>query len=86
MRTLNQQTPQFNTPVAFGVTEAAMIVLPDGPNRTKIEYKPSEPQNVAMQIRGNAASPGAVVSRRFVTVLSPNEPAPVRLPQTGSSH
>ncbi len=70
-----QQTPQLNTPVAFGVTEAAMIVLPDGPNRTKIEYKPSEPQNVAMQIRGNAANPGAVVSRRFVSVLSPNEPA-----------
>ena len=73
-----QQTPQLNTPVAFGVTEAAMIVLPDGPNRTKIEYKPSEPQNVAMQIRGNAANPGAVVSRRFVTVLSPNEPAPFK--------
>ena len=73
-----QQTPQLNTPVAFGVTEAAMIVLPDGPNRTKIEYKPSEPQNVAMQIRGNAANPGAVVSRRFVTVLSPNDPAPFK--------
>lgn len=73
-----QQTPQLNTPVAFGVTEAAMIVLPDGPNRTKIEYKPSEPQNVAMQIRGNAANLGAVVSRRFVTVLSPNEPVPFK--------
>ncbi len=73
-----QQTPQLNTPVAFGVTEAAMIVLPDGPNRTKIEYKPSEPQNVAMQIRGNAANPGAVVSRRFVAVLSPSEPAPFK--------
>ena len=73
-----QQTPQLNTPVAFGVTEAAMIVLPDGPNRTKIEYKPSEPQNVAMQIRGNAANPGAVVSRRFVSVLSLSEPAPFK--------
>ena len=73
-----QQTPQLNTPVAFGVTEAAMIVLPDGEHRTKIEYKPSEPQNVAMQIRGNAANVGAVVSRRFVSVLSPNEPAPFK--------
>jgi hypothetical protein len=71
-----QTTPYLNTPVAFGVTEAAMHVLPDGPNRTKIEYKPSESQNVAMQIRGNAANPGAVVSRRFVSVLSANEPAP----------
>ncbi len=73
-----QATPQLNTPVAFGVTEAAMLVLPDGPNRTKIEYKPSEPQNVAMQIRGNAANVGAVVSRRFVSVLSPSEPAPFK--------
>ncbi len=73
-----QQTPQLNTPVAFGVTEAAMIVLPDGEHRTKIEYKPSEPQNVAMQIRGNAANVGAVVSRRFVSVLSPSEPAPFK--------
>jgi hypothetical protein len=73
-----QTTPHLNTPVAFGVTEAAMHVLPDGLNRTKIEYKPSEPQNVAMQIRGNAANLGAVVSRRFVSVLSPNEPAPFK--------
>ena len=55
-----------------------MIVLPDGEHRTKIEYKPGESQNVAMQIRGNAANLGAVVSRRFVAVLSPNEPAPFR--------
>ncbi|MFM9964790.1 MAG: PSD1 and planctomycete cytochrome C domain-containing protein [Planctomycetaceae bacterium] len=73
-----QQTPQLNTPVAFGVSEASMIVLPDGPNRTKIEYRPTEPQNVAMQIRGNAANLGAVVSRRFVTVLSAGEPAPFK--------
>ena len=73
-----QQTPHLNIPVAFGVTDAAMLVLPDGPNRTKIEYKPSEPQNVAMQIRGNAANVGAVVSRRFVSVLSPGEPAPFK--------
>ncbi|TXT19581.1 MAG: hypothetical protein FD138_4326 [Planctomycetota bacterium] len=73
-----QTTPHLNTPVAFGVTEASMLVLPDGPNRTKIEYKPSEPQNVAMQIRGNAANAGTVVSRRFVTVLSSGEPTPFK--------
>jgi hypothetical protein len=31
-----------------------------------------------MQIRGNAANVGAVVSRRFVSVLSPSEPAPFK--------
>lgn len=73
-----QQTPHLLTPVAFGVTEASLHVLPDGPNRTKLEYKPGEPQNVAMQIRGNAANPGAVVSRRFLAVLSPSEPVPFK--------
>ena len=29
-----------------------MHVLPDGPSRTKIEYKPDQPQDVCVQIRG----------------------------------
>ncbi len=69
-----QTTPYLTTPVAFGVAEAAMIVLPDGEHRTKIEYKLGEPQDVAMQIRGNAANAGVVVPRRFLSVLSTADP------------
>lgn len=71
-----RKTPQLETPAAFAVTEASLVVLPDGPNRTKLEYKPNEPQNVPMQIRGNAANPGSIVPRRFMSVLSPAEPTP----------
>ena len=71
-----RKTPQLDTPAAFAVTEASMLVLPDGPNRTKLEYKVNEPQNVPMQIRGNAANPGSIVPRRFMSVLSPAEPTP----------
>lgn len=71
-----RKTPQLETPAAFAVTEASLLVLPDGPNRTKLEYKPNEPQNVPMQIRGNAANPGSIVPRRFMSVLSPAEPTP----------
>lgn len=76
-----RQTPHLDTPSAFAVTEASLLVLPDGKDRTKLEYKPNEPQNVALQIRGNAANAGPIVPRRFLSVLSPGEPVPF---QSGS--
>lgn len=74
-------TPYFDTPLAFAVSESSLHVLPDGPNRTKLEYQPNAAQNIPMQIRGNAANAGPVVPRRFLAVLSANEPTPF---QTGS--
>ncbi len=71
-----RKTPQLETPAAFAVTEASLLILSDGPNRTKLEYKANEPQNVPMQIRGNAANLGRIVPRRFMSVLSPAEPTP----------
>jgi hypothetical protein len=73
-------TPFFDLPPAFGVTDARLHVLPDGPNRTKLEYRP-EFQDIELHIRGNPAKPGAAVSRRFLTVLSPSSP---RIFQQGS--
>ncbi len=68
-------TPHFGTPMAPGVIEASLLVLPDGPDRTKLEYRPG-PQDVALQIRGNPGSPGPAVPRRFLAVLSPDAPKP----------
>jgi uncharacterized protein DUF1549/uncharacterized protein DUF1553/cytochrome c len=76
-----KQTPHFDAPVAPGVSEASIAVLPDGEHRTKIEYKPGAAQDVAMQIRGNAASEGPVVPRRFLEVLARD---PARTFQQGS--
>jgi mono/diheme cytochrome c family protein len=67
---VHRDTPHIDTPLAFGVIEASLHVLPDGPHRTKLEYKPGEPQNVPMHVRGNPAKPGPVVPRRFLAVLS----------------
>jgi hypothetical protein len=58
------------------VDEASLHVLADGPHRTKLEWQPGVAQDVAMQVRGNPASPGPVVPRRFLTVLSPEPPRP----------
>jgi hypothetical protein len=68
-----RRTPHFNTPLAFGVSEASIVVSPDGEHRTKIDYKPGEAQNVCVHIRGMASNPGPAVPRRFLSVLSSTE-------------
>jgi cytochrome c553 len=73
---IKKATPRFDAPMAAGVTEASLLVLPDGPHRTRLEYKAGMAQNVAMQVRGNPGNRGPVVPRRFLSVLSPDPPAP----------
>ncbi len=73
---LRRETPNFDLPQVPGIDDASLRVLADGPSRTKLEYKPGVAQDVAMQIRGNAASPGPVVPRRFIAVLSPEPLVP----------
>lgn len=67
---VRSETPELNVPEAFGVLEASLQVLPDGAARTKLEFHANQPQDVALQIRGNAANPGAIVPRGFPGVLS----------------
>jgi len=69
-------TPHISEPLAYAAEDASLFVLPDGPDRTKLEYKPGEPQNVAVQIRGNPTNLGATVPRRFLSVFSGGSPAP----------
>ncbi|MCY2966780.1 MAG: DUF1549 and DUF1553 domain-containing protein, partial [Planctomycetota bacterium] len=79
---IEQATPQLSAPLVYGVEDAALQILPDGPDRTKIEYRTGEAQNVALQIRGNPANAGATVPRRFLRALTPDDkPADF---QTGS--
>jgi hypothetical protein len=67
---VKRTTPHYDTPLSYSVIEASIQVLPDGPSRTKIEYKMGQPQDVCVQIRGNAANIGAAVPRRFLSVLA----------------
>jgi hypothetical protein len=73
---LEQATPHYHEPMAYAVEDASLLVLPDGPDRTKLDYRTGEAQNVALQIRGNPNNPGAVIPRRFLAVLSPGTPSP----------
>jgi len=65
-----KQTPCYDSPLAPAITDASILVVPDGEHRTKIEYRPHEAQDVAMHIRGNAGNPGPSVPRRFLAVLA----------------
>ena len=67
---LERNTPHIQEPLAYAVEEASQHILPDGPDRTKIEYHAGEAMNVALQIRGNPVNLGPVVPRRFLRVLS----------------
>jgi hypothetical protein len=71
---LKRSTPDFDAPTAYAVETAGLEVLPDGPDRTKLEWRAGSGQDVPMQVRGNPARPGPTVPRRFLTVLSPGEP------------
>ena len=73
---IEQATPHYDSPVAHAVDEAALYVLADGPDATKLEYKPGEPLDLHVQVRGNPSNPGPLVHRRFLTVLSDGAPQP----------
>jgi hypothetical protein len=73
-----RKTAHLDAPLAVAVKDAAVLVLADGPHKTKLEYKPGVAQDVAVQVRGNPSRPGPVVPRRFLAVLSPDPPPPFR--------
>ena len=75
---IRRTTPHYDTPLAYGVSEASLSVLPDGPHKTKLEYMAGLAQDVEVQIRGNPARLGAKVPRRFVSVLSKENPGEFR--------
>jgi hypothetical protein len=75
---IKQQTPCFDAPLAYAVDDASLLVLADGPDATKLEYRPGEAQDVAVQLRGNPAKTADVTPRRFLAVLSAGTPAPFK--------
>ncbi len=76
IKEIEQATPHLEIPIAHGLDDASIFVLAAGPHTTKIEYKPNEPRDVRVHIRGNPSKLGNLVSRRFLTVLSDEKPAP----------
>jgi len=67
---IKKKTPNYDAPFAVGIQDASLYVVADGPNKTKLDYKTNQPQNLAVHIRGNPNNLGTVIPRRFPTVFS----------------
>ena len=66
---IRMATPQVDSPLAPVVEDSSVYVVPNGPDATKLEYKP-QPRDLPIFRRGNPANPGEVVSRRYLELFS----------------
>jgi hypothetical protein len=73
---LKKTTRHFNQPLAQGVDDASLYVLDDGPDRTRLEYREGESRDLPVFLRGDPATPGELVPRRFLEVFSGEDARP----------
>ena len=73
LKALSVATPQFDAPRVMAVVEDSISVLADGPDLTKVVYTPNHSIDVAVQLRGNPATLGEVVPRRFIELMDPQK-------------
>jgi len=70
---LSKATPHFDAPRVMAVVEDSISVIADGPELTKVVYTPNHAIDVAVQLRGNPATLGDVVPRRFIELMDPQK-------------
>ena len=69
-----KKTPGYNAPLVPGAVDATLtVVAAKGTHGSQVLYQ-DKPQDMPIEIRGNPNKPGALVPRRFVSVLSAGEP------------
>lgn len=70
-----KQLPGYDATLVPGAVDASLgVIAAKGSHGSQVIYKPG-PQDLAVEVRGNPNKPGAIVPRRFVSVLSRGEPA-----------
>ena len=73
---IRESTPHFSAPMTHAVEEASIHVLADGPDATRVEYRPGEMLDLPVFERGDPTTPGEVAPRRFLAILSDSESRP----------
>ena len=73
LKALAEATPQYDAPRVMAVVEDSVSVVADGPDLTKVVYTPNHSIDVAVQLRGNPATLGDVVPRRFIELMDPQK-------------
>ncbi|WP_435016446.1 PSD1 and planctomycete cytochrome C domain-containing protein [Tundrisphaera sp. TA3] len=71
-----KDAPKFDGPTAPAVRDAGLWVDGSDPSWTAIDYRPGQPRDLPLFVRGSISNPGPIVPRRFLSVLSPGDPAP----------
>jgi hypothetical protein len=71
-----KNTELFDGPIADAVRDAGLWVSGDDPAWTVLDFKPGVPRDLPVFLRGSVTSPGKIVPRRFLEVLSPRGPRP----------
>jgi cytochrome c553 len=71
---LKKNTPNYDAPFAVGMEDASLYVVADGPNKTKLDFKMNQAQNLALHVRGNPNNTGAIIPRQFLSVFSGDNP------------
>ncbi|MCA9077461.1 MAG: PSD1 domain-containing protein [Planctomycetaceae bacterium] len=71
---IRKSTLHFDAVSAHVMQDSSIYVVADGPDLTKLEYREGEARDLPKFERGNPASDGPVVERRFLTALSSEEP------------
>jgi len=66
----------FDGPIANVVRDAGVWVNGADPDWTNMSYRPGDPRDLPIFVRGNPNNPGEVVRRRFLEVLSTGPPQP----------
>ena len=75
---LKEELAKSDIPLTHAVIDAGVWIDGSDPTVTWIDLKPGVPRDLPVFIHGNVSSPGEIVPRRFLTVLSRGEPQPFR--------
>jgi len=67
-----EKPPDPNAPFINAVYDAGLWLDGSHPDVTLMEFRAGKPHNLPVYLRGNATTPGEIVPRRFLTVLSKN--------------
>ena len=67
---------RYEIPLTPAVIDCGVWVDGSTPTVTRMDLRPGEPRDLPLFIRGNVASPGEAVPRRFLSVFEAGEPAP----------
>ncbi len=75
---LEKKLAGSGVPLTPAVIDCGVWVDGSTPTVTRMDLRPGEPRDLPVFIRGNVASPGETVPRRFLSVFEPGEPEPFR--------